>query len=84
MPAIAIEKGRATLIKSMASRARSNMYEQETAWHLEVDNRSFAWCTQIEELRAAYLPEAVAMAEGWHCEEGVVSPYTMLWAVATA
>jgi ubiquinone/menaquinone biosynthesis C-methylase UbiE len=40
--------------------------------------------TQIEELRAAYLPEAVAMAEGWRREEGVVSPYTMLWALATA
>jgi hypothetical protein len=39
---------------------------------------------QIEDLRAAYMPEAVAMAEGWVREEGVVSPYSMLWAVAAA
>ena len=80
----ASQKGRATLMKGMASRVRSNMHEQETAWRLEVDNRLFAWYTQIEELRAEYLPEAVAMAEGWRRKEGIVSPYTMLWAVATA
>ena len=72
------------MIKGIASRVRSNMYEQKTAWRLEVDNRLSAWCAQIEQLRAAYLPEAVAMAEGWRRKEGVVSPYTMLWAVATA
>lgn len=39
---------------------------------------------QIEELHAAYMPEAVAMAEGWRRGGDIAMPYTMLWAIAMA
>ena len=40
---------------------------------------------QAEELKAAYLPEALAMVGPMQTADGSVAmPYTMLWGVATA
>ena len=40
---------------------------------------------QLQHLRAAYMPEATAMAEGMYTgNEGVVLQFTMQWAIATA
>ena len=40
---------------------------------------------QLQHLRAAYMPEATAMAEGMYtCNDGVTLHFTMQWAIATA